>query len=67
MKLIRHAFVSHCVAKCVYHFWLIPSIEFDWEHFNTEKYGDYKWFHLYFAWLFWSIDLEWEKRRTENA
>lgn len=60
MKLTRHEIITH-LTKCMFHFWLIPSIEVDWEHFSTRDYGDNKWLHLYFRWLFWSVDIEWEE------
>lgn len=48
------------ITKSYFHFWLIPSIEADWDHFKNERYGEYKWLHIYFAWLFWAVDIEWE-------
>ena len=59
MKLCRHALVTH-ITKCSFHFWLLPSIEVDYEHFKAVAHGEHKWLHIYFAWLFWAIDLEWE-------
>lgn len=59
MKLTRHELITHFIFRKMFHFWLIPSVEIDWEIFDKHN----KWLHLYFAWLFWSVDLEWEEQK----
>ena len=57
MKLDKR-FITHLDGRRYCHFWLIPSIEIDYEHFNTEKYGNNKWTQLTISWLIWSLDIE---------
>lgn len=59
MKHKRHSVITHA-HKGYFHFWLIPSIEVDFEHLKNEKYGEYRWLHLCFSWLIWGFDIEWE-------
>lgn len=57
MKLDKR-FITHLNGRRYCHFWLIPSIETDYEHFKTKDFGEFQWLHIYFSWLFWSLDVE---------
>lgn len=44
-------------TKHYFHFWLIPSIEVDWELFDQWN----GWLHITISWLIWGINIEFEK------
>lgn len=56
---IESEFSSRLSVERDYNFWLIPSIEIRYVHFETMDFGEFQWVCLVFSWLFWSLDVRW--------
>ena len=64
---IGKRFIAHLDGKRYCHFWLIPSIEIDYEHFKTQDYEDFQWTHICCSWLVWSLDVELTKKADNDT